>query len=284
MARILHPSSGEILTTADGTNTISGIVSTAGAALNVNVHSGATTGARKAGFTASPHLNTQEDLAITDIGNDLLLAGDTIQLHTAATDGESYDAVISKITQNSISVELEDVAEALSFTGSTDADTGVVVAAGDGTIVNINLTTVSSNEPPADLTGDEVVDLFITFTTAGPATVTETVTSVDGFDRIEYSVSNDRIVIYFTGADAVAHAAAFVARYDGSTQATGGAATGTNIDVVIHYHDNDALTHYSYDVERNFGYASYTSTNFVPFTFADGTFISAPADKIIYLT
>ena len=281
MAQILHPSSGEIIETADGSNTILGIVSTGGASLDVKIHSGAATGTRVAGAVASPHLNTQAAVTLPGVGAHLLLPGDEIQLHTAASAGETYDAVITEITTNGADIEIEDVKDPLTFAGVAAVDTGVVA---DTTLIaQINFSTVDSNEPAADLTGDEIVDIVIRFTPPGfGAGYQEEVTILNqpGFLREEYSVSNDRVVLYF---DTTANRDAFVARFDGSTQAQGGASQGTNIDVTIHYHDNDAITHYSFDVDRNFGYASYNSTNVVPFVFDNGTFISAPENKIIYL-
>ena len=224
-----------------------------GSSLGINFHNGTGRTTLGSGNGLSPHLNTPQTSTVFDNTHDVLRAGDKLQLHTAASDGESYDAEIIAIDASGSRLVIDDIKDALTFAGVSPVNTGIVA---DGTnIARINFSSVDSNEPPADLTGDEVVDMVITFIPPGfdaGYTESETILNQPGFERIEYSTTNDRVVVYFAGANATAHRDAFIARFDGSTQAQGGASQGTDIDVTLHYHDNDAITHYSYAKNINF--------------------------------
>ena len=199
----------------------------------------------------SPHLRTQESVTITGIHNSPIRSGDQITLYTGSADGsESYNATVTSTGTDTIGVELGSVKAPLTFAGVAP----VANVVPDTTLIaQINFTSVDSNEPGADLTGDEIVDIVITFTPPGfeaGYTESETILNHPGFLREEYSVTNDRIVLYF---DTTANRDDFVARYDGSTQSTGGASIGTNLDVTVHYHDNDTVTHFTYAKEVSLG-------------------------------
>ena len=210
---------------------------------DITFHSGTGRTAVTAGQEFNPHLGGSQDSTDFDEAHTILRVGDKLQLHTALTGGETYDAEIVATSASNASLVIDDVKDPLTFGGVAAVED---VVADVTLIAQINFTTVDSNEPSADLTGDEIVDIVITYTPPGFGagyTETETIFNQPGYVREEYSASNNRVVLYF---DNDTNRDAFVAKFDGSTQAQGGAAVGTDIDVTIHYHDTDAITHYSY--------------------------------------
>ena len=104
---------------------------------DITFHSGTGRTAITAGQEFNPHIGSPQASTDFDEEHSILRVGDTLQLHTAATGGETYDAIITETSASNAMITVQDIADPLTFAGVAPVNTGVVA---DGTNYSTVLT------------------------------------------------------------------------------------------------------------------------------------------------
>ncbi len=256
MATIIYKADGLVDIGSTDTTITGYYPSGEGPPATLNFHNG--TGRTTLPANRNPHIGDHDDVAV-DISDTPLRVGDTVLFHTAATEGETYEAVIDFINGSTdFDAIIEDVLDPFTVennhTGAS-ITTNTITFDFDGATIG--------TLPTSDLTDEEIVSFAVVDVATGDVLFIrqdsdDTDFASAGLTGITFDSSTDNFLLAYSDATAANAAADEITGHGGS-----------NFDIIVTWHDGDAITHYSWVKPLA------VSNSLFPWTLDDNTVISA---------